>query len=1192
MTPHAPRTRPALYRAALGVVFGLTLALSGTAHADCGPSNGDPSPASEACTRSVTESGSGDVASGAGNPIDLRSGNKYRREVDLAALPGEAGLEIVRHYNSLTERIGLLGRGWNLSFELALFVLRDSIQLLQGDGRRIIFACGQDSVCRAQNPADGEVSESPERFEWVLPDGRRFTFRRSQERRLIRGRIEQLQLPGGGGWTWHYGPHNELLAVSDAAGRKLSLLYDARGRLKRIKSPLGEFAYSRDKTGRLVEVSGPQGHARRYFYEDARRTYLLTGIEENQALPDEANPRWQRVATYAYDESGRAILSEGANGAHRVRVAWNMALGQTRDGADGEAVLTNASGAVTRYRFKEIAGLTRLIEARGPGCPTCSPGDVRYAWAAQGQLAAKTVLDAQGNPLRAERFTYDGLGRRMSVTRQIYTAGKPGPIEPVRRFEYAGRAWQPTLIAEPSVVAGQEHRWRLDYDAQGALIGIRETGYTPAVENRAVASTTRVTTLTRDAKGRLTVLDGPLPGSTDSVHYAYDATGQITQVRTPDGRTLAIEKRDAAGFPTRWRVSWGAEQARTETFSAERDARGRLTRLTRRAERGGGNEAIEQTLRYAYDAAGRLITLTGPDGLTERIGYDAAGQPTEQIAPDGSRLRLTRDLDGRIAETQRLDPQGELRQAERFLRNERGELSGIEDALGKVLALAYAPGKLTLENAAGVRTEHELDVEGRLTRRSEAVGTPEAASLRLAYNRDGLPTRLSDALDNVTERAYDDFGQLVLEVSPDRGRRFHAYDVAGREIALRNGNGGTTTFQYDAAGRLIAQGTPEHPGLIRTTWREGLLSETRARTNAPGTPLREVRQNRYDAAGRLTEERLWRVRLNDADADTNYNDSTQAKPDTLGFLWTTRYTYDAAGRRSEEIRPDGHRVRWRYADNGQLAGIDFDGQPVLDALRASRYSGTESWRYGNGIERDLTQDARGRITQITETRRAPGSWWARLFLALTPREFGERQLTRWDAWEHQAFSTQTQTFDAVNNPTAITRGFDAHTQTLHLGYDLRERLTAWHDETRNTRYTLDANSNRVAESSNEGEEKDEGKDQSETGPRLIYRYQPGTNRLLARGEVQQTFRADGVPLTQTHPAWQRQLDYDGDGRLIGVRTQATADAPTQTVRYAIGLNGERIARRAEGHTTYSLYAEQHLTMEADEAGRITRHYIY
>jgi len=59
-----------------------------------------------------------------------------------------------------------------------------------------------------------------------------------------------------------------------------------------------------------------------------------------------------------------------------------------------------------------------------------------------------------------------------------------------------------------------------------------------------------------------------------------------------------------------------------------------------------------------------------------------------------------------------------------------------------------------------------------------------------------------------------------------------------------------------------------------------------------------------------------------------------------------------------------------------------------------------------------------------------------------------------------------------------------------------------------------------------------------------------------------------------------------------VRTQATADAPTQTVRYAIGLNGERIARRAEGHTTYNLYAEQHLTMEADEAGRITRHYIY
>ncbi len=36
----------------------------------------------------------------AGNPINIITGNKYQREVDMAALPGVLGLELVRHYNS------------------------------------------------------------------------------------------------------------------------------------------------------------------------------------------------------------------------------------------------------------------------------------------------------------------------------------------------------------------------------------------------------------------------------------------------------------------------------------------------------------------------------------------------------------------------------------------------------------------------------------------------------------------------------------------------------------------------------------------------------------------------------------------------------------------------------------------------------------------------------------------------------------------------------------------------------------------------------------------------------------------------------------------------------------------------------------------------------------------------------------
>jgi hypothetical protein len=64
---------------------------------------------------------------GAGNPIDVITGNKYQREDDLPALPGVLGLEIVRHYNSMFAgphlASGIFGHGWKLSYETDLYVV-------------------------------------------------------------------------------------------------------------------------------------------------------------------------------------------------------------------------------------------------------------------------------------------------------------------------------------------------------------------------------------------------------------------------------------------------------------------------------------------------------------------------------------------------------------------------------------------------------------------------------------------------------------------------------------------------------------------------------------------------------------------------------------------------------------------------------------------------------------------------------------------------------------------------------------------------------------------------------------------------------------------------------------------------------------------------------------------------------------
>ena len=100
------------------------------------------------------------VNTGAGNPINLTNGNKFQTEVDLPALPGELGLEIVRHYNS-THRyvLGQLGVGWRLSYETDLYVIGRTVQILQADGARLVFNIDprNPSLCAGADPAQGWV---------------------------------------------------------------------------------------------------------------------------------------------------------------------------------------------------------------------------------------------------------------------------------------------------------------------------------------------------------------------------------------------------------------------------------------------------------------------------------------------------------------------------------------------------------------------------------------------------------------------------------------------------------------------------------------------------------------------------------------------------------------------------------------------------------------------------------------------------------------------------------------------------------------------------------------------------------------------------------------------------------------------------------------------------------------------------
>mgnify|MGYP000918239641 CR=1 FL=1 len=356
---------------------------------------------------------------GAGNPIDVLSGNKYQQEIDLPALPGVLGLEIVRHYNSHRAHlgdVGALGSGWKLSYDTRLRIRDDRLEILQADGQRTIFARrpGEPQRCASRDHSRGEIliraRPGGDEYLWRWPDGRHLLFDHA-------GRLTQILLPSGEFVSLRHDPAGRLLQVTDPQGRSLHLRYHPPGShvdgIAHIDSPLGRFSYTQERVAlptrahrgapaerptradrretpdhlgraghrstdagdkrprkttaaRLVRVDhpGPQAStsggaaAREYHYEDPRHPVALTGISVLARQPA-GPPVPERIASYAYDHAGRGIRSvRGALPAGGESGPEDVRLDYPER---GRSVLTNSLGQRTTYLGAVIAGQRRQI---------------------------------------------------------------------------------------------------------------------------------------------------------------------------------------------------------------------------------------------------------------------------------------------------------------------------------------------------------------------------------------------------------------------------------------------------------------------------------------------------------------------------------------------------------------------------------------------------------------------------------------------------------------------------------------------------------------------------------------------------------------------------------------------------------------------------------------------------------------
>ncbi|WP_409438437.1 RHS repeat domain-containing protein [Pseudomonas aeruginosa] len=156
--------------------------------------------------------------------------------------------------------------------------------------------------------------------------------------------------------------------------------------------------------------------------------------------------RTDRFATWTYDNQGRAISSEHANGAEKVSLAYND---------DASTTVTNEYGKQATYRFQVIQGIKRIVAIEGEPSPNCPSSNSTFTYDERGLLSSKR--DNNGN---LTTYQYNARGLETSRTEAAGTA----------QARTITTDWHPTLFL-PVQVSEPGRITRYQYDAEGRKTG-------------------------------------------------------------------------------------------------------------------------------------------------------------------------------------------------------------------------------------------------------------------------------------------------------------------------------------------------------------------------------------------------------------------------------------------------------------------------------------------------------------------------------------------------------------------------------------------------------------------------------------------------------------------------------------------------------------------------------------------------
>jgi RHS repeat-associated protein/uncharacterized repeat protein (TIGR01451 family) len=564
--------------------------------------------------------------------------------------------------------------------------------------------------------------------------------------------------------TLEYDAAGRIVAVTDGAGNRTAIDNNVAGRTQAVTSPSGRLTTvdTLDDLGDVIRQDAVGG--------GQTRTSTATYDPVGHLLSTTDPLGHTSSATYDADGAVTSITDGAGNTTHYTNDASGRPLSQVLPDGTQQTVLSyDSRGNVLSRLLADGSTTTYTHDAAGHITSVTDPGGrmVSYGYDAAGHLSQ--VTDPLGNPTAV---AVDGNGLVTSIT-------DPLGATSTMAYDQVGNLLS---ITDP---AGNVQRQ--SFDGLGNI----------------TASTDGLGRTTTNAYDDASRLQSSTAGDGAEVTYTYDADGNIAG-KTVSGGDTSTYSYDPFGELT-------AAANATAKLSFGYDAAGDLVSAGSTGTASSPLPAVDHT--YGYDAAGRRILASGPEG-DAHYGFDTDGRLTSVSDGAGGTFAFGYDANGRLTSLHRPN--------------------GITDTLG------YTPsGDLASRDAA-------------------APGQPPAGKAEYTFDGYGRRTSATD-LSGTSSYTYDAAGQVLTASHPAAsglGPEAYSYDASGNrssggahyDAGQQLSGTDASSYQYDGRGNVVARTGAGSGAATSYGWdAEHLL---RHATLADGSTA----TYRYDPLGRRVEE--------------------------------------------------------------------------------------------------------------------------------------------------------------------------------------------------------------------------------------------------------------------------------------------------------------------------------------------------